>query len=66
MEFHKRRYIKLAVTLFSLSFLFNAWQFIVGWDSAVGDIAVSPVTGMLMLFISASMAFMGAFYLLRK
>ena len=66
MEVHRRRYIKLTIVLFIIAFLFNMWQFIVVWDSAIGNTVVLPITGMLTMFISGAMAFMGAFYLLKK
>jgi hypothetical protein len=66
MEMHKRRYIKLSVALFALSFLFSTYQFLTGWDSVVGDVVFSSTTGAFTLFISFAMAFMGIFYLLKE
>jgi len=63
---HKNRYILLSVTIFSLVALLHFLRLVLDLEFVLGEIVISKTVSVFALFATASMAFMGVFYLLKK
>jgi len=61
-EFHRRRFIGLAIVIFTLVAVLHIARVVFGWDLVVGGVVLPMSVSILAIAILAMMIVMGVYY----